>query len=228
MSFFLRYADIIKEWREELHPRGKTSPESRGGSFKPAHASGAGSDDIYAGRTPAGYVDNRKRSGKSPNKTQAEISANALKVGEEVSQAYADARPGGQTPTEEAYAQRNLNFIASSALSALEAVHVLPKAIGQYNEFNPKKVTNKILEVAPDVKIWMGRSGSPAMFITGPVEQLQHLQKLKALKADEVNLHDAGYRVKDYEKPRKPDPVRPDSWEDLKVFDEPVLRLWWD
>jgi hypothetical protein len=29
--------------------------------------------------------------------------------------------------------------------------------------------------------------------------------------------------VKDYEKPR-----RPDSWEDLKVFDEPVLRLWWD
>jgi hypothetical protein len=41
MSFFLRYAHVIKAWSEELHPRGKTTPESRGGSFKPA-GGGAG------------------------------------------------------------------------------------------------------------------------------------------------------------------------------------------
>ena len=101
------------------------------------------------------------------------------KVLKEVMNAYSDCN-------EVSKSERNLNFLASDFVTVNEAIAIMDKAIGSYNEFEPKLLDYFNVE-GFDVKIKIAREYSVCIYVSGVPENLVIDKWHNELKADEVD-----------------------------------------
>lgn len=93
----------------------------------------------------------------------------------EVMQAYADCT---DFQSEEALRKRKLNFVASAPVNAKQLKVILTKAIPDgYNNFDSEKVGNFLLINCPTCQFTIGREMSPALYVTGPQNEIQKLRR---------------------------------------------------
>jgi len=83
---------------------------------------------------------------------------------------------------------RQLHFLASAPVKA-SSLPAMLKPIRRYNEFVPAKVARAIQSVDPKASVYIGREGSPVLYIkTTPTKQEAMKRALRSAKADEVRM----------------------------------------
>lgn len=83
---------------------------------------------------------------------------------------------------------RKLHFLASRSVKASGVLAIL-KAVGQYNQFKPAKVASAINVVDPGAKVYVGREGSPVLYIKTTTARVPRMKSaVRAAKADEVGM----------------------------------------
>lgn len=129
------------------------------------------------------------------------MNSNYSIVRREVQKAYADCI----SDSEQAYEQRDLNFLSSLTVTVKDAIRILREVVPSYNEFEPANLRG----LDENAQLYIAREGSVCVYVLG-----EKPTKTKKLLCDEFNYYPIAYQKKYGPK--------------LFVIPGPVTRIWWD